>query len=110
MGFIKTLYPLAGNKKVPTNDPAIKKARRAFIKASGSNFLFLQILFLALFCYIFGSLFQQQEHTHNLRIAFVDYDGGAIAMLSGEPTPPSKATASPPSSSCLHQNSKPRPT
>lgn len=52
----------------------MKKIRNAFLKASGKNFIYLQFLFMSLFCWVFGSLYQQETHTHNLRIAFVDYE------------------------------------
>lgn len=42
------------------------------------NFFILQVLFLALFAYIFGSLYQQAGHTHNAKILFIDYDQGII--------------------------------
>ncbi|KAK7966868.1 uncharacterized protein PG986_001145 [Apiospora aurea] len=51
---------------------------KAFFKIALKNFILLQLLFLGLFAYCFGSLYQQTEHTHNIHIAFVDYDGGAI--------------------------------
>jgi Protein of unknown function (DUF3533) len=35
-------------------------------------------MFLGLFAYIFGSLFQQDTHTHDMKVVYVDYDGGAI--------------------------------
>ncbi|KAK4039495.1 hypothetical protein C8A01DRAFT_16550 [Parachaetomium inaequale] len=75
---VKSLYPRALENRVDINDPVIKKARWAFFRSAGSNFLVLQLLFLGLFCYIFGSLFQQGTHSHNLGIVLVDYDGGAI--------------------------------
>jgi len=49
-----------------------------FFGGATKKLIALQLLFLGLFAYIFGSLFQQDAHTHNLKIAFVDYDGGAI--------------------------------
>ncbi|KAK8038310.1 hypothetical protein PG994_015077 [Apiospora phragmitis] len=51
---------------------------KAFFKIAIKNFILLQLLFLGLFAYCFGSLYQQTEHTHNIHIAFADYDGGAI--------------------------------
>jgi len=51
---------------------------RKFARAAAKNFILLQLLFLGLFSYIFGALFQQGERTHNMTIGFVDYDGGAI--------------------------------
>jgi len=78
MPSLRTLYPGAYAKRVPHSDPSLRKARRAFFKSVSNNFVVLQLLFLGLFCYIFGALFQQTNHTHNLTIAFVDYDEGAI--------------------------------
>jgi hypothetical protein len=49
-----------------------------FLGGAANKLITLQLLFLGLFAYIFGALFQQESHTHNLRIALVDYDGGAI--------------------------------
>ena len=71
-----SLYPRARENRLPASHPAIVKARTAFFKAAGINFLLLQILFLGVFSYTFGSLFQQTSHTHNLQIVLVDYDGG----------------------------------
>ncbi|KAI8679138.1 DUF3533 domain-containing protein [Fusarium keratoplasticum] len=78
MASIKSLYPRAWDNRPPKNSPVLKKARKPFFMAVGTNFLYLQFLFLGLFCYIFGSLFLQTSHTHNLHVVFVDYDGGAI--------------------------------
>ncbi|KAM5344016.1 hypothetical protein ACJ41O_012553 [Fusarium nematophilum] len=78
MPSIKALYPRAWDNHPPKNNPALIKARKPFFKAAGANFLYLQLLFLGLFCYIFGSLFLQTSHVHNLGVIFVDYDGGAI--------------------------------
>ncbi|KAK4232996.1 hypothetical protein C8A03DRAFT_48315 [Achaetomium macrosporum] len=75
---VSSRYPRARENRLPPNHPAVVKARFAFIKAAGTNFILLQLLFLGLFCYIFGALFQQTSHTHNLGIVLVDYDGGAI--------------------------------
>ncbi|KAK3996210.1 hypothetical protein QBC44DRAFT_232257 [Cladorrhinum sp. PSN332] len=78
MAPLTSLYPRAFQNRRSKNDAAVRKARIAFFKAAGNNFILLQLLFLGLFCYIFGSLFVQTNHTHNLKILFVDYDGGAI--------------------------------
>ncbi|KAK3365359.1 hypothetical protein B0T24DRAFT_639988 [Lasiosphaeria ovina] len=76
----RTLYPKSYDttRRLGFNDPGRKKTRRAFFMGLGSNFLYLQLLFLGLFCYVFGALFQQNGHIHNLGVVFVDYDGGAI--------------------------------
>ena len=71
-------YPRARENRLSPNHPGVVKARIAFLKAAGTNFILLQLLFLGLFAYIFGSLFQQTNHTHNLGIVLVDYDGGAV--------------------------------
>ncbi|KAE8445390.1 hypothetical protein EG329_013403 [Mollisiaceae sp. DMI_Dod_QoI] len=73
-------YPKARDRtgRVKGTELSARPSRTAYFKAAGLNFLMLQILFLGLFCYIFGSLFQQGSHTHNFNIAFVDYDNGVI--------------------------------
>ncbi|KAH7178956.1 uncharacterized protein B0J16DRAFT_402281 [Fusarium flagelliforme] len=84
MPSIKSLYPRACDNRPPNNSQVPKTVRKSFCKAAGTNFLYLQLLFLGLFSYIFGSLFLQTSHIHNLHVVFVDYDGGAIgrAVLS----------------------------
>ncbi|KAJ6109258.1 hypothetical protein N7486_001492 [Penicillium sp. IBT 16267x] len=74
MGF----YPKARQQRLDINDPAVWPLRLKVLKAATINLLLLQLLFLGLFCYIFGSLFQQTAHVHNINILFVDYDGAAI--------------------------------
>ncbi|KAM7186692.1 Protein of unknown function (DUF3533) domain containing protein [Rhypophila sp. PSN 637] len=77
---IKSHYPRAFDKKLPSNHPTRKKAAKCFLKDISLNFIILQVLFLALFAYVFGSLFQQTSRVHNFNIVFVDYDeqGGAL--------------------------------
>lgn len=71
-------YPNAHRNRLRGSHPSLKAPRRKLIKAALKNLLMLQVLFLALFAYIFGCLFQQSSYTHNLNILFVDYDGGVI--------------------------------
>ncbi|KAJ9136519.1 putative Nitrosoguanidine resistance protein SNG1 [Pleurostoma richardsiae] len=78
-GLITRLYPKAKLEHVTTTDRKQFHANRIkFLQLAGKNFLLLQLLFLGLFSYVFGSLFQQSSHIHNINVAFVDYDGGAI--------------------------------
>lgn len=72
------LYPRAHESRVKVNDPTIRPQRRALLKAAARNFIYLQLLFLGLFSYIFGSLYQQTSHTHNLNVLYVDYDNGPV--------------------------------
>jgi hypothetical protein len=74
MGF----YSKARLPRPSIHDPSVRSRRVAVIKAATINLLVLQFLFLGLFCYIFGALFQQTTHIHNINILFVDYDGSAI--------------------------------
>ena len=71
-------YPKARQQRPSIHDPTVRPLRLAVIKSATVNLLLLQFLFLGLFCYIFGSLFQQTTHIHNINVLFVDYDGGAI--------------------------------
>lgn len=75
---MERFYPKAFENRLQVSDPQVRKSRLAFFRAAGSNFLLLQLLFLGLFCWIFGALFQQGDHTHNISFVFVDYDGGAV--------------------------------
>jgi hypothetical protein len=67
-------YPRATEKPLP-HGRAAAVPRRAFFRAALINFAILQLVFLSLFAYIFGSLYQQAGHTHNMKILYVDYDG-----------------------------------
>lgn len=71
-------YEKAREKRPSIHDPLVRPRRLAVIKSATVNLFLFQILFLGLFCYIFGSLFQQTTHIHNINILFVDYDGGAV--------------------------------
>lgn len=72
------LYLRASRRHPDLPDRLHGISARKFFRAAAKNFILLQLLFLCLFSYIFGALFQQGERTHNMTIAFVDYDGGAI--------------------------------
>ncbi|KAI2887444.1 hypothetical protein CBS11852_7507 [Aspergillus niger] len=69
---------LPGNAPTAASTTRVRPLRLAVLKAATINLLILQLLFLGLFCYLFGSIFQQTTHIHNLNVLFVDYDGGAI--------------------------------
>jgi hypothetical protein len=75
--MVKKLYPLATGNRLRLGQGGWSR-QRPFFKAVVKNFLILQILFLSLFAYVLGSLYQQTSHVKNVWIAFVDYDQGAI--------------------------------
>lgn len=72
------LYPRAGENKLPLSHPEVAVARPKFFGAALLNFVLYILLFFCLFCYLYGSLFQQVPRTHNIHILWVDYDGGLI--------------------------------
>jgi hypothetical protein len=74
----KKFYPRAHENRKKVSDPAFQVPRKLFFKAAGKSFLMLQLLFFALFSYIFGAIYHQSNRAHNVRILFVDYDGGAV--------------------------------
>ena len=74
------LYPKANQRRIHGSNEELKPMRRNFLKAAGINFLLLQLLFLGLFAYIFGALYQQTDRINALDILFVDYDGGSIGQ------------------------------
>ncbi|KAL6229145.1 hypothetical protein BDW75DRAFT_111020 [Aspergillus navahoensis] len=71
-------YPKAKERRVSAHEPAVRKSRLAVLRAAARSGLILTLLFLSLFSYLFGSLYQLTGHTHNLNVVFVDYDGGVI--------------------------------
>jgi hypothetical protein len=71
-------YPKAFERRVHGRDPAIAPTRWKFIKLSFINFIILQVLFLCLFAYIYGSLYQETKRVDSINVVFVDYDGGLI--------------------------------
>jgi Protein of unknown function (DUF3533) len=73
-------YPRAHENRVPVTHPSLRGPRKAFIKAALKNFLLLQLLFLALFSYIYGAIYVQTSHAHNLHVLYVDYDGGLVGQ------------------------------
>ncbi|KAL4865982.1 hypothetical protein BDV12DRAFT_173665 [Aspergillus spectabilis] len=89
------LYPKANERRVSLSEPALRKSRFSFFRTAALFGLVLTLLFLSLFSYIFGALYQQTGHTHNLNVVFVDYDGGVIgsairqaySQLSGDNFP-----------------------
>jgi len=74
----KKIYPRACETRFSSSHPIVRANRPKFFKAAGLNFVYLLILFFCLFCYLFGSLFQQSTRIHQLKILWVDYDGGII--------------------------------
>ncbi|KAJ2983336.1 hypothetical protein NQ176_g761 [Zarea fungicola] len=74
MAWIETIYPRSRSDRLPFSHPLLKAGRPKFFKAAILNFITLQLLFFGLFCYLFGALYQQETHTHNIDIVFVDYD------------------------------------
>ncbi|TLD35833.1 putative Nitrosoguanidine resistance protein SNG1 [Venturia nashicola] len=80
LGFVTgwRMYPRAHENRITPYEETFKPIRRKFMKAIITNFVALQILFLVLFAYIFGALYQQGGHVHNMKVLYIDYDGGAI--------------------------------
>jgi hypothetical protein len=74
------VYPRAftQERRVHGRDPQIIPTRIKFLKSAFLNLLILQILFLLLFAYLYGSLYRLNYNVHNLNILMVDYDGGLI--------------------------------
>ncbi|UKZ57483.1 hypothetical protein TrVGV298_011340 [Trichoderma virens] len=76
--IINRFYPRACENRLPINHPEIKAFRAKFFTAALLNFVIYVLLFFCLFCYLYGSLFQQVPRTHNLHVLWVDYDGSIV--------------------------------
>lgn len=73
-------YPKARTGRLDARHADLRQPRKEFFKAAVINFVFLQVLFFSLYCYLYGSLYQQNQHAHNISIALVDYDNGLIGQ------------------------------
>ncbi|KAL4924800.1 SNG1 family protein [Aspergillus undulatus] len=51
---------------------------KPFVIAVGMSFIMLQLLFLANLSYIYATQFENNSRIHNLKLLYVDFDGGAI--------------------------------
>lgn len=80
--------------------------RTQFAQAVTGSFVLLQILFLVNMCYLYATQFRSSTRIHNMKILYVDYDGGVVgqsvldayANLQGDSFPtlqPSDAEAFP---------------
>lgn len=80
MQFRLQFYPRARECRVNASHETLRQPRKEFFKAAVINFLLLQTLFFSLFCYLYGSLYVQSTHVHNLHVLYVDYDSGIIGQ------------------------------
>lgn len=71
-------YPGAAKGRKSTGDPTVRRSHLAVLKMIGVTALLLNFLFLSLFSYIFGAIYRETSHIHNLNIVFVDYDASLI--------------------------------
>ncbi|RAO67592.1 uncharacterized protein BHQ10_003604 [Talaromyces amestolkiae] len=71
-------YPRAVEGRKSIRDPTVHKSRLTVLKTIGVTALLLNLLFLALFSYIFGAIYKETSHVHNLNVVFVDYDHSLI--------------------------------
>lgn len=62
------------------NAGAWRDIQSRFIIAVGGSCVLLQILFLANMCYLYASQFNDSNRAHNLKLLYVDYDGGVIGQ------------------------------
>lgn len=54
--------------------------RTGFITAVAASFVLLQILFLGNMCYLYATQFNDSTRVHNMKMLYVDYDGGVIGQ------------------------------
>lgn len=80
LSLVEKYYPRAWDCRLPFLHPSLAATRPKLIKAGIVNTLIIQLLFFALFCYLFGALYQQGPRTHNLDVLWVDYDGGLVGQ------------------------------
>ncbi|KAF2665741.1 hypothetical protein BT63DRAFT_74621 [Microthyrium microscopicum] len=71
-------YPRARENRILPTHLSFRVPRRALLRAATINLVFLQLLFLGLFCYIYGAIFEQTPRIKSFNVLYVDYDGGPI--------------------------------
>lgn len=54
--------------------------KKQFGVTVGSSFMLIQLLFLTVISYLFGSMYRQSTRIHSLKVLGVDYDGGIIGQ------------------------------
>lgn len=59
---------------------AWKKMRTGFITAVIGSCILLQVLFLGNMCYLYATQFKESTRVHDMKILFVDYDGGIVGQ------------------------------
>jgi hypothetical protein len=77
-------YPRATENRVPGHDKSVVGIRRRFLKAAFINFAILQLLFFALFAYIFGSIYQVSYSRSTLTFSLGRLVGCASWNLASE--------------------------
>ena len=65
---IRNIWPRAWHTRLPLSHPEVRTYRIKFLKAAGLNFVLIVVLFFSLFCYLFGSLYQQETRVHSLTV------------------------------------------
>lgn len=57
---------------------AFKEMQTAFISAVAGSSVLLQVLFLANLSYLYATQFNSSDCVHDLKILYVDHDGGVV--------------------------------
>ncbi|KAJ5786620.1 uncharacterized protein N7503_011832 [Penicillium pulvis] len=63
---------------------AWKEMQTRFITAVGTSLALLQLLFLGNMCYLYATQFHDSSRVHNMKMLYVDYDGGVVGQAVTE--------------------------
>ncbi|KHN97536.1 uncharacterized protein MAM_04551 [Metarhizium album ARSEF 1941] len=82
LSIVEKCYPRAWDRRLHSLHPVLRATRPKLIKAGIVNSILIQLLLFALFCHLFGALYQQTQHTRSRGVPWVVHDGGVIRPLA----------------------------
>lgn len=65
---------------ISSSEGGWREIRTGFTGAVAGSSVLLQILFLANMCYLYATQFNDSTRAHNMKILYVDYDGGVVGQ------------------------------
>lgn len=99
---IRSRWANTNKDRIQRNDKFWNDKKKNFTIAVGASFILIQLLFLGMLSYLYGSVYQDSKHIHNLNFLMVDFDGGII----GESLRRASTSLAGPSFPTIHEKSR----
>lgn len=78
MQTVRSRWANTNKDRIQRSDNFWNDKKKKFAIGVGASFVLIQLLFLALLSYLYGSVYEDSSRTHKLNFLMVDYDGGVI--------------------------------